>query len=235
MTAMTDSLFELAERAPEFAPFADIETARAYDLGMRRSALMAYQRPTQRILDNVTEGMSDLVEVGINTGLLSLFIGGKLPDIPVSGVEENKNLIEVAEDNLNLAVWSSSAGDVEFEMAKLSSLPFDDHSADIVFSFSSLHRWRRPVETLRECARICKPDGLVIIEDLNRHCEEGQIMFILQFIKEGGPEFMKSLRASYSPEEAVDLLRQAGLGDWHVRTEDLGLIISSKPVKQVSA
>jgi ubiquinone/menaquinone biosynthesis C-methylase UbiE len=227
-------LLNLSERVPQAAPHDDIDQVRFYDLGMRRSALMAYKRPSDRILANVREGMTDLVEVGFNTGLLSLHVAGKLPDLAVSGVEENQNLVDVAEDNLTLAVWANSAGDVEFEMAKLNRLPFPDDSADIVFSFSSLHRWRRPVETLKECARICKPDGVVIIEDMNRHAEEGHITFILQFVKEGGDEFMRSLQAAYTRDEAAGLLREAGLADWQVVEEDLGLVISSRPLEPVS-
>ncbi|MGW0205513.1 class I SAM-dependent methyltransferase [Streptomyces sp. NPDC003233] len=227
-------LLNLTDRVPQPSPHEDIEKVRLYDLGMRRSALMAYKRPSDRILANVRDGMTDLVEVGFNTGLLSLHVAGKLPDLAVSGVEENQNLVDVAEDNLTLAVWANTAGDVEFEMAKLNRLPFPDDSADIVFSFSSLHRWRRPVETLKECARICKPDGVVIIEDMNRHAEEGHITFILQFVKEGGDEFMRSLQAAYTREEAAELLREAGLTDWQVVEEDLGLVISSRPLEPVS-
>ncbi|MFH9011649.1 class I SAM-dependent methyltransferase [Streptomyces sp. NPDC017943] len=234
MTTADTRLLNLGERVPQASPHDDIDQVRFYDLGMRRSALMAYKRPSDRILANVREGMTDLVEVGFNTGLLSLHVAGKLPDLAVSGVEENQNLVDVAEDNLTLAVWANSAGDVEFEMAKLNRLPFPDDSADVVFSFSSLHRWRRPVETLKECARICKPDGVVIIEDMNRHAEEGHITFILQFVKEGGDEFMRSLQAAYTRDEAAGLLREAGLSDWQVVEEDLGLVISSRPLEPVS-
>lgn len=226
-------LLDLESRVPQDRPWSDIEQVRAYDLGMRRSALMAYKRPADRIVANVREGMTDLVEVGFNTGLLSLRVSGKLPDLAFSGVEEIQNLVEVAEDNLTLGVWSNMAGDVEFELSKLNRTPFPDDSADIVFSFSSLHRWRRPVETLKECARICKPDGAVIIEDVNRHAEEGHITFILQFVKDGGDQFMRSLQAGYSPDEARGLLEEAGLSDWLVTEEDLGLVISSRPLAPV--
>jgi ubiquinone/menaquinone biosynthesis C-methylase UbiE len=223
-------LLDLAARLPLEAPFETLELARAYDLGMRRSALMAYKRPADRILENMREGMTDFVEIGFNTGLLSLHLAGRLPDVAFSGVEEVENLVEVAEENLTLGIWANMAGDVEFELSKLGRLPFEDDSADIVFSFSSLHRWRRPSQVLKECARICKPDGIVLIEDVNRHAEEGHITFILQFVKEGGDQFMRSLQSGYSHKEAVDLVEEAGLTDWHVVEEDLGLLISSKPV-----
>lgn len=226
-----ESMFDLKERVPEASPFDALEAVRRYDLGMRKSALMAYQKPAKRVAAFIREGMTDIVEVGVNTGLLSLFLGGKFPSIAFSGVEENRNLLEVAEENLNLAVWSSSRGNVEFELGRLSKLPFQDGYADIVFSFSSLHLWRRPVETLRECHRICKPGGVVIIEDLNRAAEEGHITFVLQFLKEGAGEFMTALRSSYSPADARALLEEAGVPHWHVYEEDLGLILASEPLR----
>ncbi len=234
MTTTELPLLDLAERVPLAQPFVNIEDVRTYDLGMRRSALMAFKRPSERIVAAYREGMSDLVDVGFNTGLLSLHVGGRLPDVAISGVEEFQNLVEVAEDNLTLGIWANMAGDVEFEMSKLSRLPFPDDSADIVYSFSSFHRWRRPVDTLRECARICKPGGVVLIEDVNRLAEEGHITFILQFVKEGGEQFMRALQAAYSPDEVRGLLAEAGLDDWHVVEEDLGLVISSQPVVPVA-
>ena len=227
-------LLDLVERVPLERPYTDIETVRAYDLGMRRSALMAYKRPTERILAAHRDGMTDFVDIGFNTGLLSLHVSGRLPEVAVSGVEEFQSLVDVAEDNLTLGIWANMAGDVEFELSKLSRLPFPDDSADIVYSFSSLHRWRRPVETLKEAARICKPDGVILIEDVNRMAEEGHITFILQFVKEGGEQFMRSLQAAYSLEQAQELLREAGLDDWHVIEEDLGLVISNHPITPVS-
>lgn len=227
-------LLDLAERIPLVQPYGDIESVRAYDLGMRRSALMAYKRPTERILAAYRDDMTDFVDIGFNTGLLSMHVAGRLPDVAVSGVDEFQNLVDVAEDNLTLGVWANMAGDVEFELSKLSRLPFPDDSADIVYSFSSLHRWRRPVETLKEAARICKPDGVILIEDVNRLAEEGHITFILQFVKEGGEQFMRSLQAAYSLEEVQGLLVEAGLQDWHVAEEDLGLVISNHPITAVS-
>ncbi len=229
------SMFKIQDRKPRKAPFKDIDVARAYDLGMRKSALMSYQKPANRILEQAKDEMSDIVEVGVNTGLLSLYIGGKLPDTPVSGIEENKILLEVAEENLNLAVWSSNKGDIEFEGGKFQAMPFEDGSADIVFSFSSLHMWRNPIAVLKECKRICKHDGIVIIEDLNRAAEEGHITFVLQFIKDGGNEFIEALGSSYTPAESRTLLNEAGLEEWNVYQEDLGLIISSKPIDSLSS
>lgn len=226
----TQTLFDLENRVPLARPFSDVAVVRAFDLSMRKSALVAYSKPAKRILSYCAgEEARTLVEVGVNTGLLSIYVGGKRPHVVVSGLEENQNLLEVAEENLSLAVWAETPGDIEFELGKLHRLPYADASANVVYSFNSLHLWKRPVETLKECARICKPDGVVLIADINRHAEEGHITFVLQFVKEGAQEFMDSLRSAYNPAEIRALLREAGLPHWRVFEDDLGLWIASRP------
>jgi ubiquinone/menaquinone biosynthesis C-methylase UbiE len=223
-------MFNLETRVPS-KQFNDIDEVRAYDLNMRKGALVSYQKPGERILKHMSEGAM-LAEVGFNTGLLTFLLAGKRNDAMIVGVENNPNFHEVAEESLNLCFWSGLDADIEFERADFTELPFDDNSVDVVFSNSSLHLWEDPVATLKECNRICKDDGIVIIEDLNRHAEEGYISFVLQFVKEGGEKFMAALRASYNQDEIRLMLKSAGLEleGWQVRSEDLGLIVSSKEI-----
>ncbi|NHZ64138.1 class I SAM-dependent methyltransferase [Massilia genomosp. 1] len=221
------TLFDLENRVPQVKPFSSIDDVRSYDLGMRKSALVAYLKPAKRILSYCNDSNRDLFEVGTGTGLLSLYVGGKRPEHIISSVEENVTLLEVAEENLSLSVWCTAPSNIEFELCKLHKFPFANASADIVYSFSSMHLWKKPVETLKEISRICKPGGVVLLFDTNRHAEEGHITFVLQFVKEGANEFMDSLRASYSPREVKDLLAQAGLAEWRVYEDELGLVVSS--------
>ncbi|WP_256080127.1 class I SAM-dependent methyltransferase [Massilia sp. YIM B04103] len=221
------TLFDLDHRVPQSKPFSLIDEVRSYDLGMRKSALVAYLKPAKRILSYCNENTRDLFEVGTGTGLLSLYLGGKRPEHIISSIEENVTLLEVAEENLSLSVWCSAPSNIEFELCKLNKFPAADASADVVYSFSSMHLWRRPVETLKEIGRICKPGGVVLLFDTNRLAEEGHITFVLQFVKEGANEFMDSLRASYSPQEVKGLLAEAGLEHWHVYEDELGLVVSS--------
>jgi hypothetical protein len=46
---------------------------------------------------------------------------------------------------------------------------------------------------------------------------------------------MRSLQSGYCRDEAVALVKEAGLEDWHVIEEDLGLVISSRPLEPVSS
>ncbi|WP_198010983.1 class I SAM-dependent methyltransferase [Propionibacterium sp. oral taxon 192] len=197
---------------------------------MRKSALMAFRAPAERILDLVGQEPLEMIELGCNTALLGLHIAGRLPRAQVTGFDEVAELIEVAEENLALAIWANAEVDMEVEKSSLHRLPVPDSCADIVFSFSSMHRWKHPVETLKEASRICRPNGTVVLCDSNRHADEGFITFILQFVKESGDHFMRQLQAAYTKAEAKALLLEAGLDDWYVIEEDLGLIMSSRPL-----
>jgi hypothetical protein len=50
-------------------------------------------------------------------------------------------------------------------------------------------------------------------------------------LKDGAGEFMESLHGSYTKSEVHALLAEAGLSHWQVYEEDLGLIITSRPLE----
>ncbi len=224
------SLFSLDTRVNNKQIFNSLEECREYDINMRSSALISYQKPVQRISKYAIEGAT-IAEIGVNTGLLSLHLAGKRPDTVITGIEENAHLLQVAEENLTLSSWAGLDTDIEYEQCKFTRLPFDDDEFDVVCSFSSLHLWSDPAAVLKECARICKPDGVVLIEDLNRHAEEGYISFVLQFVSDGADKFMAALRKSFTLDEVSEFLRLSDLEHWEIQEVDLGLIISSKSVQ----
>jgi len=170
---------------------------------------------------------AQVVEVGSATGLLSLMLGSAHPNIRVLGIEENANLLAVAEENATLATIARTPAKVEFKKGKFHRLPVLDQSADVVFSFLSLYRATEPVRLLQECARICKPDGVVFLYEMARDAEEGMISFILQYVNTGQEEFMTSLKASYTSYEVQQLLKEAGLEGWHIVKEQLNLRVSN--------
>ncbi|MEF8822366.1 MAG: methyltransferase domain-containing protein, partial [Halovenus sp.] len=54
-------------------------------------------------------------------------------------------------------------GPVQFHMGDAERLPFADDSFDIVWSSGSIEYWPNPVDALRECRRVAKPGGRVLI------------------------------------------------------------------------
>lgn len=227
-------IFDLEQRIPcikdEKESFGSIEKCRAYDIDIRTSMRVPLARVIS-LLSKFCKDGSQMLEVSCQTGLLSLMLGGEYPNVNIYGIEENNLLFQVAEENCVLAALTNSPAKVEFQQGILTELPIENDSVDVVFSYSSLHRWADPVKTLQECARVCKPDGLVLIYDLARDAEEGMISFILQYVSAGQEEFMKSLRAAYTTSEAKKLLRDAKLENWVVSSEAINLSIASKKIE----
>jgi ubiquinone/menaquinone biosynthesis C-methylase UbiE len=225
---MHNRFFDLEQRVPVAENAVQtVDRARGYDLSARISMRFPMERVVSLLSPYYKEG-SQVVEVGSSTGLLSLMFGAANPGTLVLGVEENVNMLAVAEENATLATMAHTPARVEFKRGKFHRLPVIDESADIVFSFLTLYRSSDPVRLLQECARIVKPDGLVFFYEMARDAEEGMISFILQYVNTGQEEFMTSLKASYSSDELNDLLKAAGLDGWHLVKEQLNVRISNR-------
>lgn len=54
-------------------------------------------------------------------------------------------------------------GPVQFHLGDAERLPFADDCFDVVWSSGSIEYWPDPVSTLRECRRVAKPGGTVLI------------------------------------------------------------------------
>ncbi len=54
-------------------------------------------------------------------------------------------------------------GPVQFHKGDAERLPFADNSFDVVWSSGSIEYWPNPVAALRECRRVGKPGGQVLI------------------------------------------------------------------------
>lgn len=220
--------FDLEKRVivPDQA-FASVEKCREYDLNLRSSLRLPMARVASLLSQFCKKG-SQVLEVGSATGLLSLILGGQHPEVDIYGIEENTNLLQVAEENETLAALVNSPARAEFKYGDLSNFPVEDKSVDIVYSYTVLHRFRDPLQTIKECHRVCKPGGLVMIYDLARDADEGMLFFILQYVSDEQDRFMNALRSSFSKEEMVLMLKEAGLTDWHVVHDEVNLCISSK-------
>jgi ubiquinone/menaquinone biosynthesis C-methylase UbiE len=55
---------------------------------------------------------------------------------------------------------------VRIERANVERLPFADATFDVVVSRYSAHHWQRPLPALRECLRVLKPDGRLLLDDI---------------------------------------------------------------------
>jgi ubiquinone/menaquinone biosynthesis C-methylase UbiE len=222
-------IFDLAERVPQKDTFEDTEECRAYDRNIRTSMIIPMQHMMKLIGPYCGEG-KEALEVGCASGLISLRLAAQHPGAVFTGVDSNDAFLEVSRENTIFANLVGYGGDFACEWARLTRLPYEDDSFDVVFSFCAVARWDKPERIVSECARVCKPDGIVVLYDLARDADEGMVSFVLQYADGDAEAFMKSLRASYSEPEMRTLLDGRGLEDWAVAKENINLITSSRPL-----
>jgi ubiquinone/menaquinone biosynthesis C-methylase UbiE len=223
------SIFDLSERQPGSDEFDELEQCRDFDRTMRTQLIIPMQH-LMKLLEPFVSGAGSVLEVGCGPALLTLRLASRHRGVEFMAVDSNDRFLVVARENAIFANLVNAGGRFNCDYARLTRLPFDDDSFDVVFSFCSMARWRQPEKTIAECARVCRPGGTVIIYDLARDADEGMISFVLQYSAGDAKQFMSALQRGYTVDEMVALLARQELSGWAVAREGINLIVSSRPL-----
>jgi ubiquinone/menaquinone biosynthesis C-methylase UbiE len=195
------------KRKVSFEGIEDESVVKAYDYMSRspqfRAMRAIFVRELKKIGPNGT-----LADVGCGPGYLLGVLARNLPQLKLVGVDISAEIIAQARANL------SSFPNVDFKIAGVQGLPFEDNSVDFVVSTLSLHHWSRPSESLREFYRVLKPGGHFLVFDLRRNppiLAHFVIRLGTAMIVPGALRRMKeplgSLLASYTPAEVKSILK----------------------------
>ena len=135
-------------------------------------------RERERLLDLLAwTGRERVLDVGCGRGLLLVGAAKRLTTGSAAGIDLwqtedlSGNRPEAALENARL---EGVAGRIEVHTADMRKLPFPDASFDTVLSMSAIHNvYSAPgrAAALAEIARVLKPGGAVLIEDI-RHMRE---------------------------------------------------------------
>ena len=106
-----------------------------------------------------------VLDVGCGPGALAAEVARRFPDKTIVGVDASENRLEHARQN---QVYPN----LSFECANSTKLPFPDQHFDVVYSRLMLEYLQNPETASNEMARVCKPGGHVILQDL-----DGQIVW----------------------------------------------------------
>lgn len=110
--------------------------------------LLPHLRPTDRLLD-----------VGAGPGTITVDLAERVARVTAT---------EIGEDELGLsrqAVAERGVSNVDFRVADIHALPFDDDTFDVVHAHQVLQHVADPVQALRELARVTRPGGIVAVRD----------------------------------------------------------------------
>jgi len=137
------------------------EFARWYDFGQGFTEFLAVRRLRHRLLQRAS---GRVLEIGVGTGK-------NLPHYPrtchITAVDLTPEMLHLA---CKRAVRLSL--DVDFLVMDAETLAFPDQSFDTVVDSLSLCTIPDPVLALREMARVCRPDGHILLVEHGRSSQE---------------------------------------------------------------
>lgn len=222
-------IFDLEHRVPGKDRFDTVDVCRAFDLDTRTSLIIPTQHMMKILAPFCVRG-ARLLEVGAASGILSLRMAALFQECEFFAVENNDAFLAVMRENVIFANLLNYGGKFSYEWARYSRLPVAEQSVDVVFAFCCMNRWEKPLDAIKECKRVCKPEGVVILYDLARDADEGMISFILQYTGANHERFMTALRSSFASPEMRGHLDDLQLKDWQISREGINLIISSRAI-----
>jgi ubiquinone/menaquinone biosynthesis C-methylase UbiE len=235
------SYLSLTHRVPEALGIEPRALAWLYDLlSLTPMARATYRRTLAGVLSQrVSRGRG--LDLGTGPGYVALEIARRQPELQMVGLDLAAHMVVRARRQ---AGHTGLNGRIAWPQGDGHTLPFADDSFDLVVSSMALHHWDDPSRVLDEIARVLKPDGRYYIADLCRQPNGIQRLFAYASIPAvslpfgsywGYGGYYESLRASYTHQEAQNLLERSALPPGEVRIDSNGLLplltIASKAVE----
>jgi ubiquinone/menaquinone biosynthesis C-methylase UbiE len=144
--------------------------ARRYD----RSLAQMWFRENHRLIVQVVDppAKARILDLGCGTGQLAARLAQRVPHGSVFGVDPAEEMIRAARRHRRK--------NLSFEVGSSNAIPARARAFDIVVSTISFHHWTRPVESLREIARVLRPEGRIFILDF---CRDTPLMAALDQVQ----------------------------------------------------
>lgn len=127
------------------------------------------------LLDLKTD--DNLLDIGCGTGTLLTLAKEKYPDIDMTGIDIDPEILSIARKKSQEANL-----EIKYIEASSSKLPFTDKSFNVVVSSLVFHHLPTDIkiQTIKEIYRILKRDGRFLLADFGK--KEGITLYVLDFI-----------------------------------------------------
>ena len=185
-----------------------LEEAEAYDS-------MDHSEPNEAFVGRLTELCAGgrMLDIGTGPGDIPILICNRLPNAVVCGLDRAWHMIRLAQGHLT---GSPFAHRITYGLADAKRLPFASVSFDTVFSNTMLHHIPDPRPVLAEAQRVLRPDGVLLIRDLYRPCDQTQLKHLVaSYASDSTPVqrelFCDSLHAAFTPQELKTMVEQMGI------------------------
>jgi len=120
-----------------------------------------YQNLADIVKKYATNAKPVVIDLGVGPGLLSQELHTQIPNATIIGVDPNKKMLSLAQQNACFDTFEARLGSSE-------NIPVEAGSADIVVSRFSLTYWKDQKKSFSEMFRVLKKDGCVILEVINK-------------------------------------------------------------------
>ena len=185
------------------------QTAPGYDWKLSiLETILGIGKLRQRFL---AQANGDVLDVGTGTGRNFPFYS---PECHVTGIDLSPEMLSIASkraDSLGMRV--------ELLEMDAEHMTFHSHSFDTVVSSLAVCTFPHPVDALREMARVCKPDGRILLLEHGRSDRRWfgnlQDRFAERFARQSGCHWNR---------EPLELVRVAGLRTRMAKRSRLGII-----------
>ncbi len=158
----------------------------------------------QRIVDyGYLQPETRVLDVGCGAGFLSNELAKQ--NLQVTGVD-------LSAESLLVAARHDDTKKVHYQTADAYSLPFADHSFDVITAMDFLEHVDRPADVIKEFSRVLKPNGLFFFHTFNRNLiAHFVIIKLVEWFVKNTPKNMHVIHLFITPAELKNYCRDAGL------------------------
>jgi ubiquinone/menaquinone biosynthesis C-methylase UbiE len=143
-----------------------------YDRWISPSVVQALQVDLhERMITSVPRG-GTLLDVGSGGGQHAVQIVRARPDLRVVGIDVATTMVKRSRA---LAARTQVSDRASFQLGDALELPFDDASFDGVYCAGPLKQVSDKSRALRECYRVLRPGGRLLVMDVNRGCSDEDV------------------------------------------------------------
>jgi ubiquinone/menaquinone biosynthesis C-methylase UbiE len=137
--------------------------AKHYERWAGLLATPLYRRVVADVAAAQLPGGAMVLDVGTGPGRVPMMIAERDPQLRVSGIDLSPEMIARATDG---TARRPGGRPVQFQVADVIALPFEDQSTDLVVSSISMHHWADPAAGLRDIIRVLRPGAQAWIYDV---------------------------------------------------------------------
>lgn len=185
----------------------------------------------QRVAAELPAG-SSVLEVAPGPGYFAVELA-RLGRYRITGLDISETFVDIARENA-----SKANVQVDFEHGNASRMPFANETFDFIFCRAAFKNFTAPVRALEEMYRVLKPNGKALIADLRRDASKESISQAVNGMHVSGVNTAlikltfrcMLLKRAYTKTEFEELLAQAGIPDYAIEQNLMGLEVTfTKP------